>query len=281
MRQFILALVSTVVVTVACATNALATPPAPAWNWTGFYVGGNVGYGWGNRNTSFVSNDANADFLFGLGASSGNGDGPLSAVSSKSSGALGGVQAGYNWQLSRQWVVGIAADIDISHISGSATSTSNAQAQFTANGTANVTQNVDWFGTLRARGGYLLSDNLLVFATGGLAYGHVKGDGTFSLSGPGSSSGPGAPGWACTVGGATCFAGNSSRVTAGWTAGGGLEYALSRNWKISGEYLYVNLGSNSTTFTALNPGLSPTPSTFSANSKTSFSVARAGLNYAF
>ncbi len=55
--------------------------PAPVYNWTGFYVGAHVGYGW---------------------ASSGLGD---------LDGFLGGVQAGYNWQFSRNWVFGIEGDI--------------------------------------------------------------------------------------------------------------------------------------------------------------------------
>jgi outer membrane immunogenic protein len=96
--------------------------PAPVFNWTGFYFGGHIGYGWGD---TLVGGDMD--------------------------GFLGGVQAGYNWQLSRNWVFGIEADI-------SGTDLNNA-----------VPAHVDYLGTLRARVGYTW-DRTMFYGTGGLAW---------------------------------------------------------------------------------------------------------------
>ncbi len=96
--------------------------PAPVFNWTGFYFGGHVGYGWGDT-----------------------------AVGGDVDGFLGGLQLGYNWQLSRNWVFGIEGDI-------SGTDINNA-----------VPVHVDYLGTLRARVGYTW-DRTMVYGTGGLAW---------------------------------------------------------------------------------------------------------------
>ncbi len=100
--------------------------PAPVFNWTGFYFGGHVGYGWGD-----------ADL-----AATGNVDG-----------FLGGLQAGYNWQFSRNIVFGIEADI-----SGTDMNNDNAAAA-----------HIDYLGTLRARLGYAW-DRSMLYGTGGLAW---------------------------------------------------------------------------------------------------------------
>lgn len=96
--------------------------PAPVFNWTGFYFGGHVGYGWGDT-----------------------------AVGGDVDGFLGGLQLGYNWQLSRNWVFGIEGDI-------SGTDINNA-----------VPVHIDYLGTLRARIGYTW-DRTMVYGTGGLAW---------------------------------------------------------------------------------------------------------------
>ena len=95
---------------------------APVFTWTGFYLGVNAGYGWGE-----------ADY-------SGDIDG-----------FLGGIQAGYNYQLSGPFVIGVEADIQYSNIESSV---------FT----------LDYFGTVRARAGFAV-DQFLLFSTAGFAYG--------------------------------------------------------------------------------------------------------------
>jgi outer membrane immunogenic protein len=131
MKKFLLSGVAIAALFAAAPASAADVPvrgpvykaaPAPVFNWTGFYFGGHVGYGWGD---TVVGGDVD--------------------------GFLGGVQLGYNWQLSRNWVFGVEADI-------SGTDLNNA---FPAH--------VDYLGTLRARVGYTW-DRTMLYGTGGLAW---------------------------------------------------------------------------------------------------------------
>jgi outer membrane immunogenic protein len=252
----------------------------PATSWTGFYVGVNAGYGWSDRSADFSANDPMSKLLFGIADGTGANT-PLRPAKMDQKGGLGGAQAGYNWQLDRKWLVGIEADIDAADLSGSGSAQNVMPDLFPPVppvGTANLSRNVDWFGTLRARAGVLLTGDLLLFGTAGLAYGHVKTNATYAMSN--SASFP----WGgfsvnCIIG-TPCFSGSSSRTAVGWAAGGGLEYALGSHWSVKGEYLYVDLGSDKVTLTATNvPGL--VPSSFNANFRNAFSLARGGLNFRF
>ena len=136
------------------------------YNWTGYYVGANLGGGWGNRNITMTPNDPGA-VLFLTGVTGGN------TTSFKSSGVLGGLQLGYNWQLNRNWLVGIETDANWSGIKGSGSFTNiEPFALIPFQNTSE--EKIKWFGTLRARLGYLPTDNLLAYVTGGLAYGRVE-----------------------------------------------------------------------------------------------------------
>jgi outer membrane immunogenic protein len=256
-----------------------APPPAPApiYNWTGWYVGGNVGGGWGNRNVSYAPNDVNALI------SAGQGIAPPPSASFNTSGVLGGLQLGYNYQISSIWVVGLETDFDWSDVKGSGSSSGTHAA--TIPFTLPVNEKIDWFGTVRGRLGYLPTPNLLAYVTGGFAYGRVGHSGSWinnsSIGAFILNAGPGSLSTSCGPG--TCWAGSSNSVATGWTLGGGLEYALWQQWTVRAEYLYVSLESKSITETALMtiPGF-PTPSSFNGNfSRTNFNVVRVGLNYQF
>jgi outer membrane immunogenic protein len=107
---------------------------------------------------------------------------------------------------------------------------------------------------------------------------------TGSLSGSFSHSVFGGTGFNCPNVTIPCFAGSSGNTATGWTAGGGVEYALWQQWSLKLEYLYVSLASNGlmeTALSTLHPGLT-TPASFNANfSHTNFNVVRVGLNYQF
>jgi outer membrane immunogenic protein len=209
----------------------------PAYNWTG-YAGVNAGYAWEDPTVNYTPNNAVI-----------SGGGNVRPVGSwDNSGALGGFQIGYNWQFSPQWVAGIEADINASDIKGSNTSAGMlgfATAQFTTG------QKVDWFGTVRGRLGFLPTDRLLVYGTGGLAYGEVKENTSITTIGAGTNVTNGGFGVSC-VANQTCFAGSASGVRTGWTAGVGVEYAIWQNLTAKAEYLYVDLGGNSIVGTAFN-----------------------------
>jgi outer membrane immunogenic protein len=89
---------------------------------------------------------------------------------------------------------------------------------------------ISWFGTVRGRVGYTW-DSVMIYATGGLAFGEVGLQGTHTVSGSG-----------LTTFSITSSVGNS-RVNAGWTVGGGVEAALVGNWTWKAQYLYADLGS--------------------------------------
>ena len=287
------AAVSTVAFTqIASAADMPVKAPvykvAVAPSWTGFYIGVNAGGGWGSRGVGYSPNDPNTSMLFTpVSLPLPNGGAPPS-TSFTSSGSLGGLQLGYNWQFNRNWLTGIETDFDWSGIKGSGSSTGTVHGAFPGLGanpfTATVDEHIKWFGTVRARLGYLPTDNLLAYVTGGFAYGRVEHTGSYVNS---STTGfgilpVGGFSFFCAVG-ATCFAGSSSSVATGWTAGGGVEYALWKNLTLKAEYLYVSMDSKSVAETALAvnaPG--DKPSSFNANyNRTSFNVARIGLNYHF
>jgi outer membrane immunogenic protein len=250
------------------AAPVYKAPPAPSW--TGFYAGGHFGYGWAeNRAVSFTPNDPATAVI------------ALNAVPSSSPGSLDlsglqvGLQAGYNWQLDSRWVVGVEADIALGRLEDT------TSAPFLHLGiipfSSTATEEVKWFGTVRGRLGYLVNDNLLLFASGGLAYGSVERNAQIANN-SGTFAGVGiAPAFGCPTF-STCFAGSSRDTDFGWTAGGGFEYALDSRWRLKADYLYVNLGSSTYNIVAVTNN----QASFTVRSDdVDFHVARIGVNYRF
>jgi outer membrane immunogenic protein len=272
----------------------LPPAPTPIYSWTGFYVGGNGGYGWNDPSVAFTPNDAAA-----FGATCGGAFGGTCPPSTSFgiNGGFGGLQGGYNWQFSPQWVAGVETDFDWSDIKGTGTSNFNLGGAITPVGPPTaapsnfmVSQDVKWFGTVRARLGYLPVDRLLVYATGGFAYGRINENVALN-SIAGTNIGSGVFDFLCASG-PNCFLGNSFRTGTGWTVGGGVEYVLWNNLSVKAEYLFVNLGggdsisagASSTTGNNCAPGgiSRCTPASFTAAfSGTEFHTVRAGLNWKF
>jgi outer membrane immunogenic protein len=130
-----------------------------------------------------------------------------------SDGIVGGVYGGYNWQ-SGQFVYGVEADISASDIDNTVDNTMAAPGE-----DETFSTNIDWFGTLRGRLGYA-ADRFLPYVTGGLAFGDIES----SYNDPLDNS----------------FA-VASETVFGWTLGAGVEYALTDQWSLRAEYLYVDL----------------------------------------
>jgi outer membrane immunogenic protein len=162
MRRFsivIIAAASTVAITqIASAADmpvkAPVVTPVPSSNWTGFYVGGTVGYGWTDPTVTPSANDPGSAKLINGGFPGGQ---PLGPASFENKGEFGGVEAGYNWQFSPSWLVGVEADINASNINGTGISASAAQGPPSTPFTQQLSasQNVQWFGTVRVRLGWL------------------------------------------------------------------------------------------------------------------------------
>ena len=207
------------------ALKAPPTPVAPAWSWTGFYIGAEGGYGWGTSNQSFT----------GLGGgTTGN---------YNISGGAGGGTVGFNYQFDPRWVLGLEGDFSASSIKGSTLSSATYGC-----GTV-CTSNVRWYDTFRGRLGYSIN-NVLLYGTGGLAYGRLD-----------TSFGTGIPGVV-------------SNDRSGWTAGAGLEYGFAPHWSAKLEYLFVDFKSFNWTNAGGCAGLNCT-----VNDR--FNEVRAGINYNF
>jgi outer membrane immunogenic protein len=280
--------VATAVATCAVAFTQIASaadlpakapppPPAPIYNWTGFYLGASVGGGWGHQDLNYATNDPATAFTLLVVPDF------LTSQSFNMSGALGGFQLGYNYQIDRHWLLGIETDFNWTDIKGSTSS-----PVFVARDLLTSSEKIKWFGTVRARLGVLPVDSLLAFVTGGFAYGNVERSGNYGVRGFGATLGTGNAGFGfdcvnTNPSGApfTCFNGSSSDTEAGWTLGGGLEYAIWQKWTVKVEYLYVRLeGKTVTEFAPVVPGF--LQSSYNANfSHTIFNVAHAGLNYRF
>jgi outer membrane immunogenic protein len=270
-RLLIATLISLSATVSASAADLYTPPPAPApvytkappplYSWTGFYIGGNVGYGWGaNTGAGYTSfTDPSIHGVAGFFAAGGN---VLPGVSPR--GVIGGGQIGYDWQVSPTWLLGLVADIQGSGMKASGTGAASIGA-FTGITESNSAQ-VDWFGTVRARAGFVAS-NLLVYGTGGLAYGEVKANTVFNDPSNGL--------------GAVSFAGSTSSTRLGWSAGAGVEYRLTPNWSIGAEYLYVDLGTISVTETQATRLAIPSADTFTSTAKFGDNIARLLINYRF
>jgi outer membrane immunogenic protein len=239
------------------ADMAVKAPPRPVvaavYNWTGFYVGVNAGYGWAQDPDVVFSNITGT--LVGPAAVPG-------VVSPDVKGFLGGVQAGYNFQ-SGNFVFGVEGDADYADLRGSDRRFGLIDVRRNSYGD----QRMDFFGTFRGRAGVAF-DRLLIYGTGGLAVGHTRSTAFFSNT----------DGCVFAGGGANqCPTGSSTETRWGWTAGGGLEFALGGNWTAKGEYLYYDLGRTSYVLTDPNfPGV-----TYGATTEYRGHIARAGLNHRF
>jgi len=218
----------------ADAADLYRNPPPPAAYvapaayvdaniWQGFYAGLNGGYGWGNNGDSIT---------YGTGDTS---------ARAQPQGGFGGGQIGYNFQ-SGHLVYGVETDFQGGDIGDRIAGT-------TAGGNTFVSrEGVDWFGTVRGRLGYAFG-NVLVYGTGGFAYGDVHER---------------------AIDAGDLY--RNSGVGTGWVGGGGIEYKISPAWSVKAEYQYIDLGSEK-----LTDGLGNSASSLD----TSLQTVRLGVNYRF
>jgi outer membrane immunogenic protein len=232
----------------------------PVYDWTGFYVGGNIGYSWGrSSDTSTITNTAGTVL-------------DTSAGSTGLDGIVGGGQIGYNWQMQRM-VIGLEADIQGSDEKGSRSFTCptgictppvGGFLALVIPGPAvpvTLSQKIDWFGTVRGRVGVLVDPKVLLYATGGLAYGQVDSSATIGIV-------------------PTAFSAVSS-TNVGYTVGAGIEGVIGGNWTARLEYLYVDLGRVNGSFQTAIGGLGGGVLSSNYSSRVTDNVLRVGVNYKF
>jgi outer membrane immunogenic protein len=245
------------------APSASSLPPA-TYNWSGFYAGFNAGYGWGAHDVDFTPANAGGLFFFTNGLDPGS-------ISAKAAGGLVGGQIGYNWQWNRDWVAGLEADIDWAAINGHGSAGLPAIFGIGGGIINTAEQRLTSIGTVRGRLGYAVDNTLLFYATGGFAYGKT----TLNTSAVGITVAGTSP---CGPVG-LCSAASSTQWAVGWTAGAGVEWALTSAWSLKGEYLYYDLGSRSQTL--FDPADAPPPPTFNSAAAFRGNIVRVGLNYHF
>jgi outer membrane immunogenic protein len=239
-------------------TFTKAPAVAPVTNWSGLYIGGNLGYGWGSGNTDVSFLPTPAEFGFNN-----------TTLGARSSGVIGGAQLGYNWQIG-SLVTGLEADIQGSGIKDSARAnpTFEGTAELDPNGVLSSETKLAWFGTVRGRLGVTVTPDLLLYGTGGFAYGRVDASANTQF-----------------FNGESLLAASSvSKTKVGWTAGAGAEWMFAHNWSAKLEYLYVDLGSESAignlastdSQVVVNPG-----SSIGYTWRFRENIARVGVNYHF
>jgi outer membrane immunogenic protein len=220
-------------------------PFVPRFAWTGFYLGANAGYGVSlNRHTTLCA-PALAAGCTALPDLDTNGDG-----------VVAGGQVGYNQQIGR-FLAGLEGDAQYTDIGRTRRLSGvfpDGVGGFVAT-TYGARQRLDYLGTVRARVGYVM-DRVLVFTTGGLAYGDVSVGQSVALP-------------------ATISNAARSETQFGYAVGGGVEYGFAPNLTGKVEALYYDLGRTRVAAPALPGGAI----TRGARFETRGVVARAGLNY--
>jgi outer membrane immunogenic protein len=188
----------------------VAGPPPVFYNWTGLYLGGNVGGHFGNDDIS-TSSLAAID--------------TISSTSLKPQGALAGLQVGYNWQIGN---VLLGIELDGNWMDGTASRTlTNFAAPLNRGDVLATDVNPVFLTTLRPRLGVIF-DRWLLYVTGGVAFTTIKTTDSF------------------TIQGRPAFTTSNSATRTGETIGGGLEYAFLDSWTFKAEYLYTSFGSYDT-----------------------------------
>ncbi len=232
-------------------------PPAAPYNWTGWYAGGNIGYGWGISSDPTWSSVDTANVPFS-GYLDGGGD---VIPNLKPKGVIGGGQIGFNWMLNPTWVAGLVADFQGSGIKDAETNTVTPPAPFALTSNQYNSEQIDWFGTVRAKLGFA-QNNWLLYGTGGLAYGRIATSGSF-----------------VTVPQTLNFNGSNDATKVGWAVGAGLNYGLTSNWIVGVEYLYVDLGHVS--YTETEPTGLTAGASLTINNRAAANIARVSLDYKF
>jgi outer membrane immunogenic protein len=241
-----IAIAATLFSSAAFAADVVVPEVIPVFSWTGAYVGVNLGFGGDKVNHSFNVRE-NDEGWYDVGNGS---------LDFRTSGFLGGVQAGYNWQTDG-WVLGVETDFQGANIKGETSFNIDMMGNAPINAT--ISTKLDWYGTLRARAGVLGTERFLVYATGGLAYGRTK-----------TSIDADIPDLNLN------FHESRSKTKAGWTIGAGAEYAITDHLTFKTEYLYTDLG-NSNVFDDNIDDFTRV----SVDRKFKFHTVRAGLNYKF
>jgi outer membrane immunogenic protein len=218
MRKLFLAGAATVVLSTSAFAADLGLPtkappmmppPAPVYNWNGFYIGGHLGWDWAEHHVD--------SFNYNTGAFADH-------IDFNSNGFFGGGQIGYNYVFAPNWLIGFEFD-------GSVASISTDVLGCSATGCSTSHNVTDDFGTGRGRLGYIVG-SALFYGTGGWAWSESHSDRTIVCTGPAC---PGTSTVSPLVGQTSSASGFQN----GWSAGGGIEWGFAPGWSAKVEYLHL------------------------------------------
>jgi opacity protein-like surface antigen len=264
--------IASAVLTCVLAGSAMAADmplkapvPRVVSDWTGFYIGVHGGYGWADHTTIGFNKHEFAALPPDLALSS----------TSKLKGGVFGGHAGYNWQWSQRWVGGLEVDFsgaDLKQSRSISVQDFNTSGELVDVRTHLRASKLDWLASARARLGFLLTPEFLLYGTGGAAWTHTKSldqrDAILVLSGSSESF---------------VERGNTSHF--GWVAGAGGEWKMwNSHWLLRVEYLHYDFGNSTTSFNTLRTATGSTDinsGPFNLDSKLTTDVVRGGVSYKF
>jgi outer membrane immunogenic protein len=256
---------------VAADMPVKAPPPVVVNTWTGYYFGIDLGGGNFHSGTQSFSQTADpglnpAGIVFD----------PVNFSSAGVWGGTAGVHAGYNWQLTPSWLIGIEGDWDKTNAGITTT-----QVNVTNGGlpivcappavnpfcrSVSMSQNLEWTASVRGRLGFIWGSALL-YGTGGVAFDSEERSGTLNTAPFNTAS----------------IATSYNTTNSGWVAGGGAEFMATANWLLRIEYLHYQFNGGSTRTAACTLcGFGPLAGSGNFTwGSTTFDVVRAGLSYKF
>jgi outer membrane immunogenic protein len=243
------------------ATSAMAADmalpvvaPIAVYDWSGIYVGGVLGGAWA---TNDVSDPGLGIFGTGLGV-------PV-IQTTNSSGFIGGVEGGSNYQFGKL-VVGWEGDITWGRLKGTSATSFTGPAIAPAALSRTMTVDTNWIATTTSRVG-IAHNNWLLYGKAGVAWANNSYTDAWAVS-----SGP------------SLFIGSGSGTTqTGWTVGTGLEWAFMPNWSLKVEYDYLDFGTKTV---AINGAITPVggaaiPAQFGVQNQQHINEVKAGINWRF
>jgi outer membrane immunogenic protein len=247
------------------AVKAAPAAPAPVFSWTGFYLGVELGAKWADTTWTTTSIFSGGSF-------------PVDASSPRNyepSGFRWGGYVGYNWQVLPQWLWGVEADWAGANNTVTAAGVPGCTIgcpPFPGEGHADTSSvKMDWDASVRARLGYLVTPDLLAYATGGMTWQRVTASATCQHSGDDPLC--------FSLAGNPFATGTNSAILTGWTIGGGIEYRIYGNWLLRGEYRYSNFGTWSGD--RLDLSLPSSPLLLGHSLKVNTQIATGGIGYKF
>ena len=252
MRHLIMGLFGVLTTTAAMAADIpLKAPPsiATTYTWSGFYLGGHFGWGFERHTSTNVGTINSANFPAGT------------SNSADIDGALGGLQAGYDWQFDPHWLVGLAGSFSLADVGGDATDPSPVVPAVVNHPHTDYR----WLSTATARVGFV-TDAWLFYVKGGGAWAREETN-SFTTN----------------AAGAVVTTTEGSLTRTGWTVGTGTEYRLAQNWSALVEYDYVDFGTATVSSVVTRGTIAPvlTGVSLLRDNTAAIHEIKVGINYRF